>query len=271
MKKHFLKQKEVGIIALILSIIELLFKLEKKWINDKGWRGLLLARASSILTLLFVLYITHFLFVYFGTIVATLITNSNQINNEYWWTIPTILGIPLITFIMFNFTNRNFILSEKFKNLLEIFNYSTKSKAIRLEIRIPLEITFSLIFVLIYSTVIFMSMGNFIDESTLLNWLENKSTTFILSTFSIVVYITIRILLIGEDSPTQKFIKNRRLFCLWMVAGIITLSFLIGDLYDLKEKFSTEFLYAGIVLLLAIDKIIDSYQKLRKVINENNS
>lgn len=268
MKNYFIAPKEKGILALFLNFMKPLVELENKWLCHKGWKGLLLARIVSIISLFLVLYTTHFLFIYFGTYIGGYFTETTQTSHAYWWTIPTILGLPLGILLVLNAKNRNYVLSEKIVNTLEIFNYSTKNTIKSFQARLVLEVTGLLLFGLFYSTALFMSMSNFIDEITLSNWLSNKPTFFLLTMISVVIYMTIRILLLEDTTPTQKFIKNRRLFCLWLAAGIITLGFIIGDLYDVKEKYPTEFFYAGIVLLLAIDKIIDSYQKVRTVIHE---
>lgn len=271
MKNYFIIPKENGIIALILKSMEPLVKLENKWLCRRGWGGLLLARIASLASLFLILYLTHFLFIYFGTVLAGFITDTTQANSDYWWTIPTILGLPIGTLLVLNVKNRNYVLSEKIFNFIEIFNYSTKGAKKWFEIRMVIEIMGIVLFVVFYSTAIFMSLSNFIDERTLFNWMNNKPTALLLMIISFVVYMSIRILLLEDKTPTQKFIKYRRMFCLWVTAGIITLSFTIGDLYDINGKYSTEFLYAGITLLLAVDKIIDSYQKIRTVIEEIKS
>ncbi|MCG7436838.1 hypothetical protein [Lysinibacillus fusiformis] len=268
MKNYFITQKENGVINLTLKIMEPLVKLENKLLCRRGWGGLFLARLASLASLFLFLYITHFLIIYLGTVLVGFFIDSAQTSNDYWWTIPTILGLPIGTLLMINAINRNFIISEKIVNVLEIFNYSTKNTARWFGTRILVESFGLLLFVLFYSTAIFLSMSNFIDERTLFNWLEYKTTTLLLTTISFVVYMSIRVLLLEDNTPTQKFIKNRRMLCLWIAAGLITLGFIISDLFNIKENISSKFLYAGITLLISVDKIIDSYQKLRTVIDE---
>lgn len=184
---------------------------------------------------------------------------------EYWWSVALVIGMPIFLQLCANFFNREYILSYKIMRFLETFKYS-KIKVGSFSFFI--EIIVLVLFVVSYTFVLLLALAFFINFESLESLLNFKSAPGIFFVVAITVYLTFRIFLIDETNLIQKYYKAKRSFFVWLFATGITFVFVICDLVRIESLNSFYFPYSCITLLLAMEKLIQSYSILRNVLDE---
>ena len=266
MKHNSLHMKKNGVINLIIDMLSPLKDFEEKLILRDGFFSLLLSRCVSIIVVLFSVYLLSFLSLFFGIhLVESSFKNIEGLTMEFWWSIPAVIGIPILIKLSVNFMNRNYIFSDRVINLLTTINYSTIEVS---KFRYFLEFLFLVAFSLFYNFLLVLVLLNFLTEQFIDKLYEKPSFLMILSTISVTVYLTVRILAMEDNSDFNKYLKAKRSFYLWTLATLIIFVYLIGDLATLGDELSIKFPYAIITLMLAIEKTRDSYKKLTQSLSK---
>jgi hypothetical protein len=252
------------ILLLLINILTPFKEFELNALRKTGVVNLLVARLFTLIGVLIIVYILSALFFVFGGILVNSFIQQNETiypSGDYLWAVPSLFAFPIILRIFTCFNDRTYSLIERCIEVLETFLYTFRLS----QVHIAFEIFSFLMFGTFYSIILMLSMFNILDVNVLNSILENKSSALVLFTISITVYLTVRILILEEKNDIQKFIKLKRTFLLWSISALLTFSFVVNDLYNIKFQnfFSADFPFACVTLLLAIEKAVESYKKLR--------
>lgn len=260
MKEEKIQLEKNNVLNLIIELISKIKDLEENLLLRNGFFSLLLSRCMSIAGVMLVIYVSSLLFFFLGSyFVSAYFKNIQSINTEYWWSIPLVIGLPLLIKLIANFNNRDYVFCERVINLLETLSYSTIQTG---RIKFLFEIVLSIVFILFYSVLLMLSLTIFLNSQFLEGFINTNSSYGIFISISATVYITVRILAMEEKTNFQKYLKAKRSFYLWSLATLIIFIFLVSDLYGIKDELSIKFPYTVITLLLALEKTRDSYRHL---------
>jgi len=265
------QQYHGGTIGLIIMLFTPLRDLEIKYINKQGLFALFIARVITIVGILFTVYLLSFLFLFIISMaVKMFLPEQYALNTENWLSIPLVVGLPLLLRALVNFKNRDYLFCERAINLLQTLHYSDRQVSY---FRVVFEIMLFVLFNIAYSGLLILVLTNFLDTDFIHN-LMNKTALSISITISIIVYITIRILLMDESTPHASYLKSKRTFYLWLIATLLIIVFLFLDLINSKNLIPIKFFYAGVAILIAIDRTKNSYkalnQQLKKYLNPDD-
>ncbi|MGG3924922.1 hypothetical protein ABET51_02810 [Metabacillus fastidiosus] len=265
MKKHNIETIQLEknpVIEIILHFFDKLKTHEKDFMSKQSLFHLCLARFISIIGILFAVYLLSFLFIYIGFIVGQMYFPTHYgFSVSNWLAMPLVVGLPLLLKVLSNFTNRDYLFSEQAINLLQTFQYSHIKVS---SFRFAFEIIFFILFIAVYSILLIHVLTNFLNVNFISNLINNSPLQLVTITLSVIVYLTIRILLMEESTPFSSYLKAKRTFYLWLFAAVFICIFLIQDLISTKTVIPLKFLYAGVAILIAIDRIRNSYQALKE-------
>ena len=253
----------VKIIWIMLKNIE---KWEVEWLKQESIGALFIARLGSLACVTLVVYFLTTLLV---ALAISIGSHSNSfivcLNYKYMWAPPLLILCPLIVPLLTNWFNRGFQYSTIIANFFEMV------------ILVKFDVT-SLSFIFEFMGFISYIVGNiyltlcaagaFIDEATLAKFVEENKISLlsIIGLVHIVIYLTIRVLILPEEEVMQQLVKYRREFWIWMGTLVFTLSYITIKLFSPFNPI--EFIYLTFVLLIALVRIIDVYKKLSCVVEK---
>lgn len=246
---------------LFSDFFENLESYESDFITKSGFKYLLLSRLISFIAMLVFIYLIC------TVVIAFLITlNLVKFNNENLILLGLVIAFPLITYVSINFKNKNFLLSKSIKNFINVLKFLLPNID---SLRWPVEIFLFITFVTLYTSFQFALVGSFAKENTkIIDFLYSGGSLLIFPTISIVIYAILRIFGVPEDTLEDRFRKSKRIFLLWTFGTVITFVYMVYTFTLLKDNFIIHLPYQVIVILLAIEKSIDSYKKMTNYFNQ---
>lgn len=253
----------VRIIWIMLKNIE---RWEVEWLKQESIGALFIARLGSLACITFVVYFLTTLLVAFA---ITIESHSNsfivRLNYNYIWAPPLLILCPLIIPLLTNWFNRGFRYSTIVANFFEVVDL-VKFNVTGLSFMFEFVGFISYIVGNIYLTL--YAAGAFIDEVTLVKFVEQNKISLlsIIGLVHIVIYLTIRVLILPEDGVMQQLVKYRREFWIWTGTLVFTLSYIVIKLFSPFNPI--EFIYLTFVLLIALVRTIDVYKKLSSVVEK---
>lgn len=248
-----------------VQILEGLEDLERKWLDNTKKYSIHLARLVSLGSIMLVTYLFTLLF---SIIIGYMIDNyysSGSAEFEYVWAIALLIASPLTLPVFTNWMDRDYCYSSIIVDIFE-------TAILIMNCFHPLKSYFEIIGFLIYisASMVFtlFAIANFVDEQTLVSYIEAHNYSFfsVIGAIHIVIYILIRILLLPNKTLEQRYRKSVREFILWLLVLVIGIGYMI---YKLLSLFSTiDMFYLIGAILVAFVRFMTSYKELRKVIIE---
>lgn len=251
---------------LILPMFKGIEEWEKRWLEEGSIVSLLKARLGSLACIALAIYILMTLLIALAITVGTYFKlTSVNINYNYMWAPPLVILCPLILPLLTNWSNRNFRYSTIVIDFLEVW------ELVKLDItrfRFILELLLFTLYVMGNIALTLYAACAFINEKILGGYLEQNTWSLlsIIGLVHIVIYLTIRVLILPEKELVQQLVKYRREFWIWIVTLIFTFGYIVIRLFSLFTLI--DFIYLAFVLLIALVRAIDIYRKIRNVIKK---
>ncbi|OPH56232.1 hypothetical protein BC351_29130 [Paenibacillus ferrarius] len=251
--------------SFFLEIFEHIEDLERSWLDKPGKYSIHIARLVSLVCMALLVYLLTFFLSIFVSLVLDHFLGINNGNFQYLWSIALLIVFPLSIPLVTNWLDRKFNYSGIFVSFYETLIYSKVDVA---SFRFFLEIMGFIFYVAINTVITIVSIANFIDEDSLVSYMQLHQTVVIsiLATIHIVIYFTIRILFLPNKTLEQKLKKHVREFRLWLIVLICTTGYMMYKLFTAFSPIDMAYLIGAI--LVAIVRLISSYKELRKVIVE---
>jgi hypothetical protein len=254
-----------SILSILLPIFEKMAEKEQEYLSSPKWYGLFFGRLISILFILIFSIICYALAIFSILYIFEYLNYEPSNNPNYLWTILLLFALPSILPIIFNLFDKEFNFCRSLLNILKIstvsFNGATKLNFYVFDVFI------FILYVTTLTSFTIMGLSNFLREDTLVNLIpdENAPVFAIIAIFHASVYLTIRNLCLPNKTIIQKVIAAKRKYYLWILAMIFTVIYMINKL--LTQIYWYDGLYFIFVLLIAFDRIINSYKDLKDKID----
>ncbi|AGL02276.1 hypothetical protein [Desulfoscipio gibsoniae] len=250
----------VRILWIMLKYIE---KWEVEWLKQQSIGALFKARLGSLMCIALMVYVLTTLLVTFAIMIGNHFNlHIVRLNYDYIFAPPLLILFPLIVPLFINWFNRSFRYSTIIVNFFEVV------ELVKLNVtglRFMLESVWFMSYIMGSIILTLYAAGAFIDEVTLVKYVEQNKMSIlsIIGLVHIVIYLTIRVLILPEEGIMQQLVKYRMEFWIWVAAFIFTLGYIVIRL--LSPFNSIDFIYLTFVLLIALVRIMDIYKKLRQI------
>lgn len=250
---------------LLLEIFRPIKDIERNWLKKRSFSGLIVARFFSLITFAIMIYLLTIM------MILLLIEIDNRLSFNMFdidkglsslWAFTFLIAMPFFIPFLTNFFNYSYNYSERIFNFIEVMSFCN----LRLtSIRSLFEVYIFLSYILVGSFLSLIVLSKFVNE-TILSAFNNYSIVLILLSFHTTIYLMLRVLILPEGTPEEKFVKARRKFFLWAFACIITFCFTVYKLST--SHYWVDFLYLTLVLFLSVDRLTNSYGMLREFYNQ---
>ncbi len=251
---------------LLLETFRPIKDLERNWLKKKSFSGLLIARFCSMASIAIMIYLlTIVIFLLLGEI-------NDRLNFKIFavdkglsgaWALSLLIAMPFLVPLITNFFNYSYNYSERVFNFIEVMFWCNPKLT---SIRTLFEIYIFGGYILVGLFLSLFVVSKFVNEAMLSALSNNYSFVLILLSFHTTVYLMLRVLILPEGTPEEKFVKAKRKFYLWTVACIITFCYVVYKL--LTFHCWMDFVYLTLVLFLSVDRLTNAYGMLRESYNQ---
>lgn len=252
--------------TLIINVIDSIRKKEKESLSRTGIKGLLLGRFYSLVSICLMVYLS--LIILTVLVVQVLMTLKLQPDGtiEYWWSLPLIFALPTLIPLIANFTDRDFIYSEVFYNILTTIKYSNHGITFT---RLFFESIIFILYIGISSFLTILAIAYFVNEQAIMVFVKSDLSRLIkaILPLHVVIYLTMRVLILPERNPKEKFKKIKRKFYLWVIALFVAAAYMIYKIFN-SGVFSLDYLYLVFAVFIATDRVIGTYKELHRTLLE---
>lgn len=250
---------------LLFQLLEELEDKERSWLDKSSKFSIHIARLISLACILLLTYLFTFLIPIVIGAALEHFYNYAHAEYEHLWAFSLLIFMPISIPVFTNWMDREYCYSSIVADLFETLVFLRESSR---SIKSRFEIIFFFIYVIFNTSITFFAVANFVDEKSLINFVESNSISTVSLVLAIhtVIYIIVRILLLPNKTIQQKYRKSIREVMLWFFVLLVGFSYMT---HKLLSSFSTiDMFYLLGAILVAFVRFITSYKDLRKIIVE---